>query len=81
MGEAIGVLASVIAIAEASLKLYDYIDSVRSADKRLTRVALNLKTTCDVVKEVCEVFQKKENKDLVSKNAIQVSQCLLECRR
>ncbi|RDI81267.1 hypothetical protein Vi05172_g8760 [Venturia inaequalis] len=72
--EVLGAAASLIQIADAGLKLYAYIDSIASANKRITRVAKNLETTCNVVKEIGEVFQRKETGRLVSKSAVKTAQ-------
>lgn len=69
----IGAAASIIQIADAGLKLYNYIESVASANKRLTRVNKNLETTCNVVKEIGEVFQRKETAILVSERAVKTA--------
>lgn len=71
--EVIGAAASIIQIADAGLKLYNYIDSVASANKRLARVNKNLETTCNVVKEIGEVFQRKETASLISKRAVKTA--------
>lgn len=72
--EVLGAAASLIQIADAGLKLYAYIDSIASANKRITRVAKNLETTCNVVKEIGEVFQRQETARLVSKSAVKTAQ-------
>ncbi|KAE9981415.1 hypothetical protein EG327_006223 [Venturia inaequalis] len=72
--EVLGAAASLIQIADAGLKLYNYIDSIASANKRITRVAKNLETTCNVVKEIGEVFQRQETARLVSKSAVKMAQ-------
>jgi hypothetical protein len=71
--EVIGAAASIIQIADAGLKLCDYIESVASANKRLKRVSKNLETTCNVVKEIGEVFKRKETAKLVSKLAVKTA--------
>jgi hypothetical protein len=71
--EVIGAAASIIQIADAGLKLYSYIESAASANKRLKRVSKNLETTCNVVKEIGEVFQQKDTAKLVSKLAVKTA--------
>lgn len=71
--EALGAVSSIIAIADAGLKLYNYIESVASADKRLKTVAANLKITCNTVKHVGTIFEKEETAKLVGNGAIEVS--------
>ncbi|RDI85055.1 hypothetical protein Vi05172_g5048 [Venturia inaequalis] len=71
--EALGAVSSIIAIADAGLKLYNYIESVASADKRLKTVAANLKITCDVVKHVGCIFEKEETAKLVGSGAIETA--------
>jgi hypothetical protein len=71
--EVIGAAASIIQIADAGLKLYNYIESVAEADKRLKRVSKNLETTCNVVREIGEIFQQHETAKLVSKRAVKTA--------
>ncbi|QDS72511.1 hypothetical protein FKW77_000072 [Venturia effusa] len=76
--EVLGAAASIIQIADAGLKLYTYIDTVRSADKRLARVNKILKTTCNVVKEIGEVFQRTETAKIVSQSAVTTARDIAE---
>lgn len=71
--EVIGAAASIIQIADAGLKLYSYIDSVAPAKKRLALVNKNLETTCNVIKEIGEVFQQKKTAKLVGKRAVKTA--------
>jgi hypothetical protein len=75
--EAIGAAASIIQVADAGLRLaktiYTYVDSVASADKRLDRIRSHVQTTSEVVREIGNVFQKKETVGLVSSGAIKTA--------
>lgn len=70
----IGLIASIIQVAGAGLKLaetlYQYADSVASADRRIGDIATEVKLTSYVIDELASVFRQDETSTLLSKNAI-----------
>ncbi|KAF2117551.1 hypothetical protein BDV96DRAFT_570422 [Lophiotrema nucula] len=69
----IGLIASVIQVAGAGLKLsqsiYQYADSVASADRRLKDIAKEVRLTSFVIDELARVFKQDETASLLSDNA------------
>ncbi|KAF2489347.1 hypothetical protein BU16DRAFT_179354 [Lophium mytilinum] len=80
----IGLIASVIQVAGAGLTLadtlYQYADSVSSADKRIKDIAKDVKLTSRVIDELGSIFKKNETALLLSKNAVSTAEeTVLEC--
>jgi len=74
----IGLIASVIQVAGAGLtlskKLYQYADSVSSADKRIRDIAQDVKLTSFVINELGRIFKQDETAALISKNAVNTAE-------
>lgn len=80
----IGVIASIIQVAGAGLKLsqtlYQYADSVSSADRRVKDIAKEVQLTSFVIQELGDIFKNSESSALLSKNAIKTAdETLIEC--
>ena len=74
----IGLIASVIQVAGAGLTLsntlYQYADSVSSADKRIRDIAQDVKLTSFVIDELGRIFKQDETAALISKNAVNTAE-------
>lgn len=74
----IGLIASVIQVAGAGLTLskalYQYADSVSSADKRVRDIAQDVKLTSFVIDELGHIFKQDETAALISKNAVNTAE-------
>jgi hypothetical protein len=74
MAEIIGLVASVVQLADAGLKLssalYQYADGVASADRRIKNIANEVKLTSFVIQELGSIFEQNKTADLISGNAI-----------
>jgi len=74
----IGLIASVIQVAGAGLTLskalYQYADSVSSADKRIRDIAQDVKLTSFVIDELGHIFKQDETAALISKNAVNTAE-------
>jgi methyl-accepting chemotaxis protein len=80
----ISLIASVVQVAGAGLKLadtlYQYADSVSSADKRIRDIAKDVKLTSSVIEELGSIFKQDETASLLSKNAVSTAEeTVLEC--
>lgn len=78
--EVIGIVASIIQVADAGLKLGDtihtYASAVASAGDRLDRIATHVKVTSSIVREVGCMFEKHSPKLSAVSTA---EQCVKEC--
>ncbi|XP_014558663.1 hypothetical protein COCVIDRAFT_24940 [Bipolaris victoriae FI3] len=84
MAEAIGLVASVLQLAGTGLKLsqalYQYADSVATADRRIKDVAKEIKLTSFVIEELGGIFKQDDTLSLISKSAIATAnETLDEC--
>ncbi|KAF1849610.1 uncharacterized protein K460DRAFT_399726 [Cucurbitaria berberidis CBS 394.84] len=84
MAEPIGLIASVIQVAGAGLKLsqtlYQYVDGVATADRRIKDIAKEIELTSFVVEELGNVFKQDETSNLISKNAVKTAnETMKEC--
>lgn len=74
----IGLIASVIQVAGAGLTLsntlYQYANSVSSADKRIRDIAQDVKLTSFVIDELGRIFKQDETTALISKNAVNTAE-------
>ncbi|OCL05709.1 hypothetical protein AOQ84DRAFT_92989 [Glonium stellatum] len=74
----IGLIASVIQVVSTGLALsqtlYQYADSVASADKRIRDIAQDVKLTSFVIDELGRVFKRDETAALISKNAVDTAE-------
>jgi hypothetical protein len=80
----IGLIASVIQVAGAGLKLsqtlYQYADTVASADRRIKDIAKDVELTSFVIDELGHVFRQDESSVLLSKNAVKTAnETVREC--
>lgn len=80
----IGLIASVIQVAGAGLKLsqtlYQYADGVATADRRIKDIAKEIQLTSFVVEELGAVFKHDETSTLMSANAIKTAHATMkEC--
>jgi hypothetical protein len=80
----IGLIASVIQVAGAGLKLsqtlYQYADSVASADRRIKDIAKEIKLTSLVIDELGDIFKADNTSTLLSKNALKTAdETVREC--
>jgi hypothetical protein len=70
----IGLLASVLQVAGAGLKLsqtlYQYADSVASADRRVKDIATEVELTSRIIEELGTLFELQETSQLLSQNAL-----------
>ena len=76
--EGVGVAASILQVADIGLRLskgiYDFADSVASADSRLTRIGKHVDLTSEVVKQVADVFSSSVSEQIVSRKALKLGQ-------
>ncbi|KAF2845783.1 hypothetical protein T440DRAFT_472421 [Plenodomus tracheiphilus IPT5] len=84
MAEVVGLLASVIQLAGAGLKLsqtlYQYAEGVATADRRLKDIAQDIKLTSLVIDELGNVFRQEETAKLISKSAVTTAEeTMKEC--
>lgn len=80
----IGLIASVIQVAGAGLKLsqtlYQYADTVASADRRVKDIAKEVQLTSFVVSELGDIFKQDQTSSLLSKNALRTAdETIQEC--
>ena len=80
----IGVIASVIQIADIglklSVKLYNFTSTVTSADKAIASISRDVKLTSTVLKELGDTSTKDKESHIFNKNAVQtVSDIVQEC--
>jgi hypothetical protein len=80
----IGLIASVIQVAGAGLKLsqtlYQYADGVATADRRIKDIAKEIQLTSFVVEELGSVFRQDETSTLMSENAVKTAHATMkEC--
>ncbi|KAH7355624.1 hypothetical protein BKA66DRAFT_575262 [Pyrenochaeta sp. MPI-SDFR-AT-0127] len=77
MAETLGLIASVIQVAGAGLKLsqtlYQYADGVATADRRIKDIAKEIELTSFVIEELGSVFKQDEVPNLISKNALKTA--------
>ncbi|KAJ6284816.1 hypothetical protein J3E71DRAFT_192181 [Bipolaris maydis] len=86
MAEAIGFVASVLQLAGTGLKLsqalYQYADSVATADRRIKDVAKEIKLTSFVIEELGGIFKQDDTLSLISKSAVATAnETLDECSK
>jgi hypothetical protein len=84
MAEVVGLVASVVQLAGAGLKLsqalYQYADGVATADRRIKKIAKDVELTSLVVQELGEIFKKDETANLISVNAVKTAnETIKEC--
>lgn len=80
----IGLIASVIQVAGAGLKLsqtlYQYAETVASADRRIKDIAKEVQLTSFVIDELGHVFKQDQTSALLSKNALKTAdETVREC--
>ncbi|KAH3917173.1 hypothetical protein HBI56_121440 [Parastagonospora nodorum] len=80
----IGLIASVVQVAGAGLKLshtlYQYVDGVATADRRIKDIATEIRLTSFVIEELGNVFKSDETKTLISKGALKTAdETMKEC--
>ncbi|KAF2004843.1 hypothetical protein P154DRAFT_409306, partial [Amniculicola lignicola CBS 123094] len=80
----IGIIASVLQVAGAGLKLsetlYRYADAVASADRRIKDIAKEVQLTSLVINELGKVFGQHETSTLMSENAVKTAdETVKEC--
>ena len=84
MAEVVGLVASVVQLAGAGLKLsqtlYQYADGVASADRRIKDIANEVKLTSFVIQELGTIFERDETANLISENAVKTAnETIKEC--
>ena len=84
MAEAIGLIASVIQVAGAGLKLshalYQYAGAVNTADQRIKDIAKEVELTSFVIKELGDIFEDDQTANLLSNNAVNTAdETVKEC--
>ncbi|KAI4616795.1 hypothetical protein J4E83_006376 [Alternaria metachromatica] len=84
MAEVVGLVASVVQLAGAGLKLsqtlYQYADGVASADRRIKDIANEVKLTSFVIQELGTIFERDETANLISENAVRTAnETIKEC--
>ncbi|KAI4936758.1 uncharacterized protein J4E92_001483 [Alternaria infectoria] len=84
MAEVVGLVASVVQLAGAGLKLsqtlYQYADGVASADRRIKDIANEVKLTSFVIQELGAIFERDETANLISENAVRTAnETIKEC--
>ncbi|CAI6338602.1 unnamed protein product [Periconia digitata] len=84
MAETIGLIASVLQVAGAGLKLsqtlYQYAESVNSADRRIKDIAKEVQLTSLIVDELGTLFKQNDTSSLLSKNALNTAdETVREC--
>ncbi|KAF3034229.1 DNA-directed RNA polymerase II subunit RPB1 [Didymella heteroderae] len=84
MAELLGLVASVIQVAGAGIQLsktlYDYVDGVTTADRRIKDIATEIKMTSIVIEELGDVFKHEETASLVSNKAVKTANdTITEC--
>ncbi|KAF2739579.1 hypothetical protein EJ04DRAFT_335509 [Polyplosphaeria fusca] len=81
--EGLAVAASIIQVADAGLRIsqtvYAYAESVRSADKRLKDVAIDVRVTSDIVRHVAELFDDF-GKHVGPKELQTANECVNRCK-
>ncbi|KAK7190743.1 hypothetical protein DPSP01_006650 [Paraphaeosphaeria sporulosa] len=86
MAEVVGLVASVIQVAGAGLKLsetlYQYAESVASADRRIKDIATEIKLTASTIKELGSLFQQDATSKLLSNSALHTAnETVRECSK
>ena len=84
MAELLGLVASVIQVAGAGVQLsktlYEYVDGVATADRRIKDIAAEIKMTSVAIEELGDMFKHEEMASLVSKKAVQTANdTITEC--
>ncbi|RAR12464.1 hypothetical protein DDE82_000175 [Stemphylium lycopersici] len=84
MAETLGLVASVVQLAGAGLKLsqalYQYADGVATADRRIKDIAKEIKLTSFVIEELGRIFKQDDTSGLISKSAVETAnETLKEC--
>ncbi|KAJ4365048.1 hypothetical protein N0V83_008664 [Neocucurbitaria cava] len=83
MAEAIGLIASVIQVVGAGLKLsqtlYQYADGVATADRRVKDIAKEIELTSFVLEELGSVFKQDETSNLISNAVKTANETMKEC--
>jgi len=73
----IGLFASVLQVAGAGLKLsqtlYQYADTVASADRRVKDIATEVELTSHIIEELGTLFELQETSRLLSENALKTA--------
>jgi hypothetical protein len=80
----LGLIASVIQVAGAGLKLsktlYEYADTVASADDRIKKIAKDVELTSWVIDELGDIFKGESTATLLSKKAARTAdETVREC--
>jgi hypothetical protein len=80
----IGLIASVIQVAGAGLKLsqtlYQYADTVANADRRIKDIAKEVQLTSFVIDELGHIFNQDQSSTILSENAIKTAdETVKEC--
>jgi hypothetical protein len=74
---AIGLVASVIQVAETGLKLskhiYAYVQSVKDANRHLRDIARHVEFTSSIIRELGAVFERQETAELISESAVRAA--------
>lgn len=84
MAEVVGLVASVIQVAGAGLKLsqtlYQYADGVATADRRIKDIAKEIELTSFVIEDLGAIFNQDENATIISSNAVRTAnETMKEC--
>ncbi|KAF2027862.1 hypothetical protein EK21DRAFT_29659, partial [Setomelanomma holmii] len=84
MAETVGLIASVIQVAGAGLKLsqtlYQYADGVATADARIKLIAKEIQLTSFIIDELGDVFKNDETSTLMSEKAMKMAnETMKEC--
>ncbi|KAL1797248.1 hypothetical protein ACET3X_003854 [Alternaria dauci] len=84
MAEVVGLVASVVQLAGAGLKLsqalYQYADGVATADRRIKNIANEVRLTSLVIQELGGIFEQHETASLISENAVRTAkETIKEC--
>lgn len=84
MAEVVGLVASVIQVAGAGLKLsqtlYQYADGVATADRRIKDIAKEIELTSFVIEDLGAIFNQEENATIISNNAVRTAnETMKEC--
>jgi hypothetical protein len=84
MAESLGLVASVIQVAgpgvQLSKTLYEYVNGILTADRRIKDIAAEIKMTSVVIEELGDMFKQEEMAPLVSKKAVKTAnETITEC--
>ncbi|KAF2759732.1 hypothetical protein EJ05DRAFT_307831 [Pseudovirgaria hyperparasitica] len=82
---AVGVAASIVQLAGAGLQLsvilYEYVDSVSGADKRIKAIARDVELTSAVIQELGHTFSQNGTAQVMTASSIQTAESAVkECR-